>query len=259
MKIKNHKLPAPANHEHKSPNKRKGTMKPIGIMMHYTASGGENGEGDAEYLSRASSRASAQIVIGREGDIHQLMGLNEIAWHAGKSKLGTMVDLNNGFIGIELDNWGYLDSEGKSHTGTVVPEEFRFEGKRGPHSVWESYRDAQLEAAENVVSLICEYYDIEYLIGHEDAAPGRKSDPGPALDRWLESIREKYGLRGPSASSPATKVRLNLRASASRQSTILTVIPKGAPVEFIEETYPGWYKIKFGSRIGYVVGKYLTR
>jgi len=266
MQIKNHKL-VDADFSNKSPNKRKGKMKPIGIVLHYTASGGKDGGGDAAYLSRASSRASAQIVVGREGDVHQLMPLNNIAWHAGESKWNGVEDQNAHTIGIEIDNWGWL--EGRRIN---LPEEKIFVGQRNNrgHNQWETYAEAQLQAVEEVIAAICDYYDIEYIVGHEDVSPGRKQDPGPALDEFKAKMQEKY-LSAPACDSepeaepePAksegevtTKVALRLRKTASYSAPILTVMPEGRSVEVLSEPFPGWFKVKFGNRIGFTVGKYL--
>lgn len=261
MKIKNHYLEG-ADRSNKSPNKRRGTMKPVGIVLHYTGSGGETGGGDAAYLSRASSRASSQVVIGRQGDVHQLMPLNHIAWHAGKSSWNGVEDQNAHTIGIEIDNWGWLKGRGIN-----LPEEDVFTGQRDGkgYNKWESYGDTQLDAVEKVIAAISDYYDIEYIVGHEDVSPGRKQDPGPALDEFKAKMQAKFVPHmltknepdAPKAGGATTRVNLRLRKTASYQAVILTTMPKGSSVEILDEPYPGWFKVKFGNRIGFTVGKYL--
>lgn len=258
MKIKNHYLEG-ADRSNKSPNKREGTMKPVGIVLHYTASGGETGGGDAAYLSRASARASAQVVVGREGDIHQLMPLNNIAWHAGKSSWNGVSDQNAYTIGIEIDNWGWLNGRDIN-----LPEEQIFTGQRDGrgHDKWESYNATQLDAVEKVIAAICSHYDIQYIVGHEDVSPGRKQDPGPALDEFKLHMQAKYIPRmltgAPTHKGhPTTKVNLRLRKTASLQAPVLTTMPKGSSVEILSEPYPGWVEVKFGNRIGFTVAKYL--
>ncbi len=258
MQIKNHRI-IEADHSNKSPNKRRGTMKPRIIVLHYTASGGKTGGGDASYLSRASSRASAQVVVGRSADVHQLMPLNHIAWHAGKSNYKGQDDVNLFSIGIEIDNWGWLEGRGIN-----LPEEDIFHGQRNGkgYDQWEKYNPVQLAAVEEVIAAICEAYDIEDIVGHEDVSPGRKQDPGPALDEFKAQMREKYlGKTRPAKEKTkdevTTKVNLRLRKTASYQAVILTVMPKGSSVKVLSEPYPGWFKVKFGNRVGYTVGKYL--
>lgn len=245
MTIKNHKF-TEANHSHQSPNKRKGTMTPRIIVLHYTASGGKTGGGDAEYLSRASSRASAQLVIGREGDLHQLMPLNNIAWHAGKSSHNGKSDVNAFSIGIELDNWGWLDGRGIN-----LPEDQIHKAKKYGKTQWEKYPQAQLDACEKAVAEICKKYPIEDIVGHEDVSPGRKQDPGPALDDFKAYLKKKYLKK-----ASKTLVNLNMRTAASMTSPIQTVIPANTPITIIDKPYPGWAFVQFKNRKGYVVTHY---
>ena len=264
MKIKNHWIEE-ADRTHRSPNKSRGKMKPTIIVLHYTGSGGKDGSGDASYLSRASTRASAQLVIGREGDIHQLMGLNEKAWHAGKSKYNGKANLNHWTIGIEIDNWGWLDGRGINLPEDQIHHETRFNLK-----TWEKYKPAQLATVEEAIAAICEYYDIEDIVGHEEICVpyGRKQDPGPALDDFMAEMKEKY--IGKEASNPPVKEthveegwatvnvnNLRLRKTASYQAPILTHMPKNSVVKILGEPFPGWFKVQFGERVGFTVWKYL--
>lgn len=270
MKIKNHLLEG-ARIGH-SPNQG-GTIQPTVIVLHYTASGGKDGKGDASYLSRAESRASAHVVVGRDGSIDQIVPFNKKAWHAGKSSWEGRDNVNDFSIGIEIDNWGWL-TNGKSHTGEVVPEEFRFTGTRSGKSQWEKYREVQLQAVEEVVKAICDNYPITDIVGHEDIAPGRKQDPGPALDKFKAHLRaifmddnqETATHTQPKPSAPkeaasnggTTTADVRLRAYGSTSATILTTIAKGRKVEVLEKnTKTGWSKVKVGNRTGYMASQYI--
>ena len=185
------------------------------------------------------------------------MPLNKRAWHAGKSSYKGRRDVNSYSIGIEIDNWGWLDADGRSHAGVKVPEEFQFKGSRSGHSLWESYRKEQLESTEKVIAAICEYYNIEDIVGHEDVSPGRKQDPGPALDEFKNRVRQTYIGKKLEVRVPTTRVDLRLRQTPSYSSVVLTVMPKGSEVKVLDEPYPGWYKLQYGNRVGYSVGKYI--
>lgn len=269
MKIKNHLLDAAR--QGNSPNQG-GTITPTVIVLHYTASGGKDGSGDASYLSRASSRASAHVVVGRDGSVDQIVPFNKKAWHAGVSEYKGRANVNDFSIGIEIDNWGWL-TNGKSHSGEVVPEQFRFSGTRSGHSQWETYRDVQLQAVEEVIKAICDTYPITDIVGHEDIAPGRKQDPGPALDKFKAQMKEKYmnekteTATEPKQSAPketakdsrTTTADVRLRAYASTSATILTVVAKGRKVEVLsEDKRTGWAKVKVGAREGFIATQFLT-
>ena len=49
------------------------------------------------------------------------------------------------------------------------------------HIGWETYSDAQFEAAAAVVSAITEKYGPQEINGHDDISVGRKLDPRPAF------------------------------------------------------------------------------
>ena len=270
MKIQNHTLTDPVRIGD-SPNKG-GKITPKLIVLHYTASGGVDGSGDANYLSKASSRASAHVVVGRNGSIDQIVPFNRRAWHAGTSSYKGRKNVNDFSIGIEIDNWGWLNDENESHSGTRVPANEVYLGKRGSHTRWEAYKPEQLAAVEQVIAAICEEYNIEDIVGHEDIAPGRKQDPGPALDEFQAQMKEKYlgaeegtsnpepKLQSPKKASKDTRTtttNLRLRAGASTTAVILTVMPKGAEVILMSE-YRGWSQIRFGNRVGFASSQYLT-
>ena len=56
----------------------------------------------------------------------------------------------------------------------------------------------------------------------------------------------------------ATKANLNLRTSASTSGKVLLMIPKGKQVDYIS-TSGTWYKVKYGTKTGYVSASYLTK
>ena len=74
------------------------------IVLHYTA--GTSAESSALFLTRPEVSASAHVVIGREGEVFQLVPFNIEAWHAGKSWYAGRGGVNRYSIGIELDKLG---------------------------------------------------------------------------------------------------------------------------------------------------------
>src|SRR5690606_16389776 len=80
---------------------------------HYTA--GSDAKSSAKYLAQADVKASAHLVIGRNGEIYQLVPFDTIAWHAGISSYQGRSGYNNFSIGIELDNAGPLEKTGADY------------------------------------------------------------------------------------------------------------------------------------------------
>ena len=119
MQIDNHKL-NPGWYK-QSPNIGGALNNPTLLVMHFTASGGTGPTGDADYFLKPAAKASAHVVLGRDGEIRQVVPFNRKAWHAGKSIWRGKPNCNDFSIGIEIDNWGKLtkaqDGQTKSWTG----------------------------------------------------------------------------------------------------------------------------------------------
>ena len=62
------------------------------IVVHYTA--GTSARTAAEFLAKEEVKASAHLVIGRQGELFQLVPFDTEAWHAGRSCYGGRANLN---------------------------------------------------------------------------------------------------------------------------------------------------------------------
>jgi hypothetical protein len=92
---------------------------------------------------------SAHYLIGRDGTIYQLVAEKNIAYHAGVSKTPDgRSNVNSFSIGIEMVN----TKDGK-------------------------FTDAQYGALNKLIAKEKQKYKIKYVLGHDDIAPGRKTDP----------------------------------------------------------------------------------
>lgn len=258
MKIINHQLcqddgtPYPFR---ESPNKG-GTMQPKYLVMHYTA--GPNAEQAIKWLINPTAQASAHLVIGRDGGITQLVPFNIVAWHAGKSEWQGIVGLNSHSIGIELDNTGPLSRSGNDWVawfGTRYPSEQVIEAahKFAPGEIrgWQLYTPDQLFAAIEVSNLLVRHYQLKDVLGHEDIAPGRKSDPGPAFP--MENFRSRLFGRPDEPDIEQqpeqpkvyrTTSKLNVRSGPGSQYPSLegSPLPRGAKLAKLAEQ-DGWFKV----------------
>lgn len=198
MKIENHRLSDSdaLNHEYSTPNLGStfAEGRPDTLVMHFTAGG--SAASSAQYLCQPKAKASAHIVIGREGTVYQLADFNRITWHAGRSRWQGRKGLNRYSIGIELDNAGQLTQAADGHFETWFGRRVADnEVHRGQHrnrtqvDYWHSYTESQLEVTFELCALLIEHYGIATLVGHEEIAPDRKTDPGPAFP--LERMRQR--------------------------------------------------------------------
>lgn len=166
----------------------RGVAGPDMIILHYTA--GSSVMSSSRYLARPDVAASAHLVIGRAGEVVQLVPFNIEAWHAGKSRYKGRSELNHYSIGIELDNLGQLRQEGGkfvAECGVVVPfEDVYVDESRQGKTYWHKYTKVQEKVLEDVCGLLIDYYSIQDVVGHSDVTD-RKVDPGPALQLpdWL--------------------------------------------------------------------------
>lgn len=134
------------------------------IILHYTAL-------DQPTSLRVLSQqaVSANYLVGDEDPVKvwQLVPENRMAYHAGLSEWKGYSRMNASSIGIEIVNLGFKDTP---------------EGR-----IYFPYPQAQIDRVIALVKDISLRYQIrpEYILGHSDIAPMRKSDPGP-LFPWKQ-------------------------------------------------------------------------
>ncbi|MFN5744920.1 MAG: 1,6-anhydro-N-acetylmuramyl-L-alanine amidase AmpD [Methylococcaceae bacterium] len=108
------------------------------------------------YAGIAHLRVSAHTLIRRTGEILQYVPFDRRAWHAGVSSYRGRAVCNDFSIGIELE--GTDDSP---------------------------YEEIQYQQLNRLVDALLRAYPgltRANVTGHEDIAPGRKTDPGPFFD-----------------------------------------------------------------------------
>jgi N-acetylmuramoyl-L-alanine amidase len=162
------------------------------LVMHFTA--GWSADSSLEWWRRPEAKgASAHLLIDRDGSIIQVRPFNQTAGHAGTSRwmdpnTGTMHrNLNHCAIGIELCTVGSLPRKvypaamGNPLGGRTIPFTEARHKHGGPVRKWEIFTEAQLDTARLVAAALVARYRLDDVVGHEDIAPGRREDPGPAF------------------------------------------------------------------------------
>lgn len=161
-----------------------GQVRPRFLVLHFTG-GGEAGA--IETLTTPGG-VSAHFVVGEAGTVTQLVDLRRTAWHAGKSSWADVAGtLNPMSIGIEIANLGDA-VEGTPGAyrayGRLVPDDrvmIARHANGGTARPWHTYTDAQIEAVIAVGRALHEALRFEDVVGHDQIAPSRKVDPGPAF------------------------------------------------------------------------------
>jgi len=192
MRISRHNHQLTNVPQRETPN-RGGIIEPWYLVFHFTA--GESFQSAVDWFCNPESQASAHLVIGRDGRISQLAPFNVRTWHAGRSHWEGVSGLNQCSIGIEMVNAGRLSKVGNRFVSwfnveypehEVVKAEHKFEKSV---SYWHSYTEVQMERAAELAELLVNTYNLRGVVGHDDIAPGRKYDPGPAFP--MERIRAR--------------------------------------------------------------------
>jgi N-acetylmuramoyl-L-alanine amidase len=276
MKVSQHRLhddqgsPVPFR---ESPN-HGGALEPRYLIIHYTA--GRSAEGAASWLCNPKAKAAAHLVIGRDGSIVQLVPFDVVAWHAGASAWQDggkrIVGLNRHSIGIELDNPGRLTRRGDRWRSLALGTEYAdadvieatHKNERRP-SGWHVYPAEQLDVLFEVCAALAEQYSLRDVMGHDDIAPGRKADPGPAFP--MESLRTRLFGRAddgePDRFVTTTELNVRIGPGTEHACVIVKPLPVGARVEVLS-VEGSWRRVDVLDAIddardiqGWVHGRYL--
>lgn len=215
------------------------------LIVHYTAGG--TASGAISWFKTPGSSASAHLVIDHTGAITQCVPFNRVAWHAGRSAWQGTVGLNSHSVGIEIVNWGLLRGEPgawRSATGRHLPDDrvLRARHKNFDPAIthgWEVFDEAQIEATEQAALAIVRHYGIpeSHVLGHDDIAPGRKQDPGPAFD--LDRLRGRLFGRaegGDDLYRVVSGTGLNLRTAPDRNAALIETLADGARLRRIGQS-----------------------
>ncbi|MBN1478827.1 N-acetylmuramoyl-L-alanine amidase [candidate division KSB1 bacterium] len=249
---------------------------PDTLVIHYTALGSL--ESAVSTLRDPNVKASAHLVIGRDGRIAQLIPFNKIAWHAGQSEWRGRTGMNKYSIGIEIDNAGKLSKSGDIYKtwygGLIPPEDVYY----GPHrnelspAYWHAYTEKQIICVFEVCQVLRDKYGISTIVGHEEISPGRKIDPGPAfpLDKLRTQLLEDRSTDAPISHPEApdsilnngrkrgivTASSLNFRAAPKYHAEpICAPLARDTTVTILKEE-KGWYQVHV-SQTGWVKKEYI--
>ena len=117
----------------------------------------------------ADLRVSSHVLIRRTGEFVQYVPFHLRAWHAGASHYRGRDRCNDFSIGIELEG---VDDR--------------------------AYEPQQYRRLSELILALCEAYptlSVARIAGHEEIAPGRKTDPGIAFD-WQRLRALLHALGG---------------------------------------------------------------
>lgn len=163
------------------------------LVIHYTA--GTTLNGAVSWFMNPAAKASAHLIIARDGSVVQMVPFSRRAWHAGVSAWEDLTALNGHSIGIELVNAGKLRRSVDgwvNWAGRVIADAEVAQATHRLESVeagWQSYTEAQIQTLLDVAVALHARYQFADVLGHDDIAPERKLDPGPLFP--MQSVRAR--------------------------------------------------------------------
>lgn len=156
------------------------------VMIHFISNAAHKPEDpykvDDVYSIFEEYGVSVHYLIDREGEIYSLVSEDRVAYHAGKGSLSDFPEYENKMnqysIGIEL-----LAIGTKKEMSAFVDEDIY--NKIDP--ILAGYTAAQYQSLQLLVDNILKrnpsiLRDRRHVIGHDEYAPGRKTDPGSLFD-----------------------------------------------------------------------------
>lgn len=138
--------------------------RPSFVIIHHTAQ--HSIQQTIRTFQLEHTKVSAHYVIGKDGRVVQMLNDYLRSWHAGRSKWGSITDMNSVSLGIELDNNGK-----------------------------EPFSEEQINALLNLLDTLKTKYRIPFtnFLGHADIAPTRKNDPSVFFP-WKRLADHGFGV-----------------------------------------------------------------
>lgn len=265
-----------------------GGLEPEWIVLHFT--GGDSVSSSLNWFLNPASKVSAHFIVGSGGEVVQCVSLRDVAWHAGVSEWGGRKGLNRYSIGIEMVNPGAIPPANGEHSEFISSSNRRYAYSEilkaahkngGGELYWVKYPLVQYEVVRDMcLGLLRAFPGIKGIVGHDDIAPRRKVDPGPAfpLGKLVSDVFGRAGEDGevelgvvsdvvgdgvvePSSRSCVVSIqptdKLNVRVGGGVNYVKLGELSAGEGVEVLREA-GGWSCIRYGGGEGWVNSSYLN-
>lgn len=153
------------------------TKQAKGLGVHYTVSG-RTAQAAKNVVAYMAKKGLGCMVMDENGIIYVPENFNiqtDVAYHAGKSSWKGLSGMSYYLMGMEICCWG---------KGSKV----------GPlRNKFQAYTPKQEAALVNFIKWQLDVnpeFSIDFVAGHHEISPGRKSDPGDSLSMTMPKFRE---------------------------------------------------------------------
>lgn len=185
-----------------------------GLVVHYTAGHNTHGKSDAvNTMKSLSKRGLGCLTMDYDGNIYKAsnQGWSDVAYHAGSSSWKGKSGVSRYCMGMEICCPGKLiESFGEYYPWYAFKDDGSIR-RNAKHidqervnltardrnikgGVYEMFSEAQEQSLINFISWQLEVnteFQIDWVVGHDEISPRRKSDPGGSLSLNMNVFREK--------------------------------------------------------------------
>ena len=159
-----------------------------GLVVHYTVSGrtAKSARGVVGYLA---SKGLGCLVMDEDGVIYAAQGydfMTDVVYHAGPSLWKGKSGVSSYSVGMEICCWGR-----ESKVGPFRESKGDANIKKGKY---QAYTQAQEDSLKNFILWqldVNKEFNVDWIVGHDEIAPNRKTDPGASLSMTMPKFREK--------------------------------------------------------------------
>lgn len=164
------------------------SKKAQGLVVHYTVSGRteKSAKGVVNYLAKEGLGC---MVMDENGIIYVPENFDierEYAYHAGTSSWLGKSGISAYCMGMEICCWGR-----DSKVGPFRESKGEANIKKGKY---QAYTEAQEKALINFIKWQMDVnpeFSVDWVVGHDEIAPTRKSDPGASLSMTMPEFRKQ--------------------------------------------------------------------
>lgn len=179
---------------------------PKGLVVHFTSGHSQQGKQDAvNTLNGLSFNGLGCMVMDSSGVIYRAQNqlIDDVAYHCGTSKWKGLKGISRYCMGMEICNAGLVtpvqDSRSlkyKSWFGDIYyQDDVRYIHEQNFNQKPGYYHKFTVEQEQSLLQF-CKWqlatnpeFDIEWVVGHDEIAEDRKSDPGGSFSKSMHEFR----------------------------------------------------------------------
>lgn len=163
--------------------------KAMGAVVHYTVSG-RTPQAARSVVSYLAKSGLGCLVMDENGDFYCAENydyMTDVVWHAGNSSWMGKTGISRYCIGIEICCWGSDGAKRGAKDLRTVDKNANV--KAGTYQKYTATQEKSLYAFLKYCKSVNPEFNYDFVVGHDEIAPKRKSDPGGSLSTTMPVLR----------------------------------------------------------------------